>query len=210
MRMFFLLLTALSTLALPRVAEAEALRLGAPTLAPMSHVFFCLRYPEECKQDGGQNVALTAERMRELAWVNANVNSGIRPERNTEGLAGEKWLIWPASGDCNDYAVTKRHELLKRGWSQRQLLLAHVITPWGEGHLVLIARTENGDFVLDNLETRVLPWTEMRHRFVRIQSPDNPRFWAEVANAPVYAQAVPRPPSRAYSNGRKRYLWDYY
>jgi predicted transglutaminase-like cysteine proteinase len=36
------------------------------------------------------------------------------PERNSEGLAGEKWLIGPSSGDCNDYAVTKRSELLDR------------------------------------------------------------------------------------------------
>jgi len=38
----------------------------------------------------------------------------------------DTWRIALLSGDCNDYAVTKRHELLAI------LLLAEVVTPRGE------------------------------------------------------------------------------
>jgi predicted transglutaminase-like cysteine proteinase len=54
----------------------------------------------------------------------------------------------PSSGDCNDYAVTRRHDLIARGWPARSLLLAEVITSWGEHHLVVVVahqRCGSGD-----------------------------------------------------------------
>ena len=86
----------------------------------------------------GGPVRLTEERWEDLKEVNKTVNAAIVPEPSTEGLAGEKWLINPASGDCNDYEVSKRFELLKRGWPARALLLSEVKTAWGEGHLILV------------------------------------------------------------------------
>jgi predicted transglutaminase-like cysteine proteinase len=58
---------------------------------------------------------LTPQRAQELIAVNDRVNSAIKPERNDAGIAGERWILVPSSGDCNDYAVTKRHELIARG-----------------------------------------------------------------------------------------------
>ena len=95
------------------------------------------------------------ERWDDLRAVNKNVNAAIVPEHNSEGLAGEKWLIAPSSGDCNDYAVTKRSELLDRGWPTRALLLSEVVTSWGEHHLVLVVRTSSGDLVLDNMASEI-------------------------------------------------------
>ena len=94
------------------------------------------------------------------------------------GLAGEKWLINPKSGDCNDYAVSKRHELLARGWPSRTLLLAEVVTTWGEHHLILVVRTGDGDFVLDNISPSVRLWLKVPYRWVRVQSPLNPKLWS--------------------------------
>jgi predicted transglutaminase-like cysteine proteinase len=96
------------------------------------------------------------------------------PERNSEGLAGEKWLIGPSSGDCNDYAVTKRSELLDRGWPTRALLLSEVVTSWGEHHLVLVVRTSAGDLVLGNMASEIRLWTRAPYQRVRIQTPKNP------------------------------------
>ena len=107
-----------------------------------------------------------------------DVNRAIIPERNMEGLAGEKWLIGPSRGDCNDYAVTKRSELLERGWPTRVLLLSEVVTPWGEHHLVLVVRTSAGDLVLDNLTSQIRPWAQAPYSWVRIQTPKNPNYWA--------------------------------
>ena len=105
------------------------------TLPPMAFTQFCLRYADQCKSQRivfrGGPVRLTAERWEDLRTVNKRVNAAIIPEHNDEGLAGEKWLISPSSGDCNDYAVTKRSELLDRGWPTRALLLSEVVTSWG-------------------------------------------------------------------------------
>jgi predicted transglutaminase-like cysteine proteinase len=104
-------------------------------LPPLAFTQFCLRDADQCKSQRivfrGGPIRLTAERWDDLRTVNKKVNAAIMPERNSEGLAGKKWLIGPSSGDCNDYAVTKRSELLDRGWPTRALLLSEVVTSWG-------------------------------------------------------------------------------
>jgi predicted transglutaminase-like cysteine proteinase len=156
------------------------------TLAPMAFTRFCLRYADQCKSERimfrGGPVRLTEARWDDLKEVNKVVNSTITPEANTEGLAGEKWIINPASGDCNDYAVSKRFELLKRGWPARALLLSEVVTTWGEHHLILVVRTSAGDLVLDNLTPQIRPWTRAPYRWVRMQTPKNPNFWASLGS----------------------------
>lgn len=107
------------------------------------------------------------------------VNTRILPRRNEQGLAAEQWIVDPIFGDCNDYAVSKRHELLSRGWPMADLLLSEVVTFSGEHHLVLVARTSTTDFVLDNLHPHVRDWTEVTYRWVRIQVP-NSNHWASV------------------------------
>jgi predicted transglutaminase-like cysteine proteinase len=159
------------------------------TLPPMAFTQFCLRYAQQCKPQQilfrGGPVRLTAERWEDLKDVNNSVNAAIIPERNTEGLAGEKWLINPASGDCNDYAVTKRAQLLERGWHARDLLLSEVVTPWGEHHLVVVVRTSIGDLVLDNMSHQIRPWTRVPYQWVRMQTPKNPNYWASLADRRV-------------------------
>jgi predicted transglutaminase-like cysteine proteinase len=167
--------------------QLERVPQDTPTLAPMAHTVFCLKYPRECEVRKiafrGTKLELTAERMADLTAVNLKINRDIRPERNTLGLAGEKWLIAPSSGDCNDYAVTKRHELLQKGWPSRSLLLAEVVVPSGEHHLVVVVRSKQGDFVLDSLSPSIRPWAQIPYRWVRIQSAANPKFWSSVKPA---------------------------
>lgn len=133
----------------------------------------------------GGRLKLTAERMAQLQEVNRRVNSAIRPEPNLEGLRGEKWLLHPTSGDCNDYAVTKRHDLIAKGFPARSVLLSEVVTSWGEHHLVVVVRTFSGDLVLDNLTGHILPWSKKSYRWVRIQMPKNPTYWASLADRDV-------------------------
>jgi predicted transglutaminase-like cysteine proteinase len=174
-------------LGLPRglTFQLERIQFETPALAPMAHTRFCLRYADDCKVRRmtfrKPAVSIDAKRWADLVEVNATVNRAIRPMRNNAGLWGEKWLVNPKAGDCNDYAVTKRHELLKRGWSSSALLLAEVVTRWGEHHLVLVVRSREGDFVLDNLDANVHGWTKAPYRWVRIQSPRNPHYWSTVA-----------------------------
>jgi predicted transglutaminase-like cysteine proteinase len=165
--------------------QIDRVRIAEPALTPMAHTNFCLQYAADCEVRRmpfrGRGIAMDAKRWSEIVAVNAQVNRSIRPERNQGGVGAERWVLYPKSGDCNDDAVTKRHELLMRGWPSAALLLAHVQTRWGEHHLVLVVRTRDGDLVLDNLNAGVQHWSQTRYRWLRIQSPTNPKYWSTVA-----------------------------
>jgi predicted transglutaminase-like cysteine proteinase len=175
-------------LGLPQVlrSETDHIRSDGPVLAPMAHVRFCLRYYDDCEIRGTdfrrRNLTLTPQRWRELNTVNRQVNRNITAEANVGGVMHEEWLISPPAGDCNDYAVTKRHELLAHGWPSRVLLLSEVVVPSGQHHLVLLVRMKNVDLVLDNLNANVrsVGTTYSQYHWVRIESPQNPRLWESV------------------------------
>lgn len=182
------------------------IQFDAPALAPMAHTFFCLRYRDDCKVDAtalpDSTVTLTSNRWAELERVNAAVNRAIVPHPNTKGLAGEVWLIAPKAGECHDYAVTKRHELLALGWPEQDLLLSEVVTSWGEHHLVLVIRTNDGDFVADNLDANIRIWSQTPYQWVRIQSPGNPQIWSTLVNATAPPTATARARARARVSGQ--------
>ena len=178
-------------------SQLAQIRLTDPVHAPMAHVRFCLRYQEECAVHGidfrRRNFALTAERWKELNAINREVNRDIVPQPNLGGLATEEWVVSPPAGDCNDYAVTKRHMLLARGWPSRALLLSEVVVPSGEHHLVLVVRMKDGDLVLDNLNAnvRTVAMTRYQYQRLRIESPYNPKYWSGVnVPAPVRVAAM--------------------
>ena len=164
--------------------QLERIKLDTPALSPMAYMMFCVKYPRECEVRRmafrGRKLEMTPERWTDLQAVNVSVNRNILPEANTLGVTAEKWLISPVRGDCNDYAVTKRHQLLARGWPSRSLLLAEVVVPSGEHHLVVVVRTAQGDFILDNLSPHIKPWSKVPYQWVRMQVPSNPLFWSTV------------------------------
>jgi predicted transglutaminase-like cysteine proteinase len=149
----------------------------------MAHTAFCLRYRDECRARmhfRGGPVQLTETRWADLKEVNRAINGTIIPDPTELGPVVESWLIDPKRGDCNDYAVSKRHRLLSRGWPQRTLLLAEVETVRGKHHLILLVRTKGGDLVLDNLTPQIRPWSRAPYRWIRVQSPGNPKYWNAV------------------------------
>ena len=166
--------------------------LNTPVLAPNAFIRFCIRYPEDCRaRDFHQTpVSLTKARMAELSEINRNVNISIKPQPNLEGVSAEEWLVAPRRGDCNDYAVTKRHELLARGWPSRSLLLAEVVIASGEHHLVLVVRTREIELVLDNLNWDIRPVSQIDYQWVRVQQPENPKFWSKNNMAKVDKVAI--------------------
>jgi predicted transglutaminase-like cysteine proteinase len=158
----------------------------APTLAPFQHVRFCLRYPADCKSDPTEQerVALSDETLELLKRVNQSVNGAITPTLKSYGANLEdRWSIAPSRGDCNDYAVTKRHELVADGLPARALRLSVVKTAAGIGHLVLVVATTKGDLVLDNLTDAIRPWQRTGYEWLKIQSSADARFWYVVKPA---------------------------
>ncbi|MCK1495194.1 transglutaminase-like cysteine peptidase [Bradyrhizobium sp. 180] len=167
----------------PPQAALGRIELGRPTLPPLTYTMFCLRYEAECRSRRGFRggpVRLTEERWADLLEVNGLVNLSIVPAPNNLGVDGEAWSINPDRGDCNDYAVSKRHELLQRGWPARALLLSEVIVSSGEHHLVLLVRTRSGDLVLDNLASEIKLWSRVPYRWVRVQMPSSNQLWSTI------------------------------
>jgi len=161
-------------IALPRVSRA--LPEGAFTLAPMAFVQFCLTSPAQCVDSGPTQVELSQERWQELMLVNAEVNARIEPRL---GVTTD-WRVDATVGDCNDFALQKRDELLRRGWPSAALLLAVVQTRGGDYHLVLTIRSDRGDLVLDNLRPSIVAWDHAGYRWLKRQSSAQPRFWVRV------------------------------
>ena len=167
---------------------------ASPTLAPFQHVRFCLRYPSDCKSNPAENdhIDLDAETSELLKRVNHSVNLSIISTVKDYGPnLGDGWTIAPDTGDCNDYAVTKRHQLLESGLPSKALRLS-VVTASGIGHLVLVVVTTKGDFVMDNLTEVIRPWQSTDYHWLKIQSAADSKFWHEVK-----APAVGPPVSQA-------------
>ena len=122
------------------------------TLAPLEFVSFCMHNGGQCRPAGQPSAVVEAspENLAVIEEVNRQVNLRIRPSS-----ASTDWRINPASGNCNDYVVSKRYELLQRGFPSSALLINVVTTASGEGHLVLVVKTDRRDLVLDNLTSTI-------------------------------------------------------
>jgi predicted transglutaminase-like cysteine proteinase len=155
------------------------MREGDYALAPVAFIRFCLDYPQECPKSAGQSrVRLSHRSFAELASVNRAVNASIRPRRERSAIP--VWKLDARAGDCNAYAVQKRHELIRRGWPAAALALAVARTRRGEGHLVLTVRTNRGDLVLDNLRPIVVSWQRTGYDWIIRQSERNPQYWVRL------------------------------
>jgi predicted transglutaminase-like cysteine proteinase len=159
-------------------------------LAPFQHVRFCLRYPSDCKANPTENerIDLNAETSELLKRVNHSVNISIIPTPKSYGPnLGDGWTIAPETGDCNDYAVTKRHELLESGLPSKALRLSVVKTASGVGHLVLVVVTTKGAIVMDDLTDMIRPWQSTDYQWLKIQSATDSKFWHEIKRPAVRA-----------------------
>jgi predicted transglutaminase-like cysteine proteinase len=174
------------------VPKASAMAEGRRVLPPLGAIEFCARHPGECARRGGDDeFRLTSNRWTDLVAVNARVNRSIQASRDPmrHGRA-DVWTLGAARGDCEDYALQKRHELIAGGWPAASVLLAIVRSRRGVGHAVAVARTDRGDFVLDNLTNEILPWDRTGLTWIKRQSWRHPEVWVRVE------RPAPPPPAR--------------
>lgn len=156
---------------------------GNRVIPPFAHMVFCNARPEECTEPkrtrwGRAPIYLTALRKKELQDTNTSVNRAIRPMNDDPSfMGGDNWSLAPLAGDCEDYALTKRHALIAQGWPARTLRLAITYTSFGEGHLVLVVKTSGGDMVLDNRIDTLRKWNKSGLKWRMIQASFNPREW---------------------------------
>src|SRR5258708_5462706 len=110
--------------------------------------------------------------------VNTAVNRSIAPKPDLS--VTRKWRDDATQGDCKDYAMAKRSQLLDRGWPVSALLIAVAQIPSDEMHAVLIVLTDKGELVLDNLRYGITPWKALPYRSHKMMSPENPLFWRRI------------------------------
>lgn len=149
------------------------------TIAPFSFASFCNNNSAECEIQGSAKiVTLSPDKMSQLKSINSGVNRAIKYTSDQDD--DDAWEINVTQGDCEDFALTKRHKLLAAGWPSGALRIAVARTPSGVGHAVLVVSTDKGDYVLDNRTNEVKPWHRVNLKWLKIQSPDSPRKWLAI------------------------------
>ncbi len=157
------------------------------TTQPIGHHDLCARIPVECRErtPNEQAVRLTPALWNELIAVNDNVNTAIKPDTDKDIYGREEYWAYPDStgmGDCEDYVLLKRRELMQRGWPAGSLLITVVRQTNGDGHAVLTVRTDRGDLVLDNLEGKIKLWEATDYQFIKRQSDTDSGRWVAIAD----------------------------
>jgi predicted transglutaminase-like cysteine proteinase len=176
----------------PAIAQAELISAyaqhGAEASPPIGWHLFCR------EREGRADCAVPAlrpldaeldeRRWREILAINAKVNREIEPMTDAEHWGvPEKWSYpTDGKGDCEDYVLEKRRRLIAAGIPRQALLITVVRDRKGDGHAVLMIRTDRGDFILDNQEPRVRLWTETGYRFIKRQSQEDPNRWVSLGN----------------------------
>ncbi|RWM98783.1 MAG: transglutaminase [Mesorhizobium sp.] len=157
---------------------------GGRTTQPVGHYEFCQKIPQECNQRTPKQapIELTRKLWAKIVSINNSVNSRIAPRTDMELWGREE--VWSYSnsefGDCEDYALEKRRALMNIGVPAGDLLMTVARQPNGDGHAVLTVRTSLGEFILDNLETRVLSWTNTDYTYLKRQSSQNSGAWITI------------------------------
>ena len=140
---------------------------------------------EQAAADGAAIVVLDSENWALLNRVNRSVNRRIR---NASDLSNYGQLdYWQAPsgssprGDCEDYVLTKREELIAAGVPATALSIAIVNTRWGESHAVLLVAGDTGEVVLDNLSSWISRWDRTDYTWRERQAPGSVFEWVNVA-----------------------------
>lgn len=163
---------------------APFMRVIGQTTQPIGHHDLCARNPIECRERTSNDnaVHLTPARWNELIAINDNVNTAIEPDTDKDIYGTEEYWAYPdnGKGDCEDFVLLKRRELMERGWPAGSLLITVVRQTNGDGHAVLTVRTDRGDLVLDNLESKIKLWGDTDYQFVKRQSDRDSGRWVSI------------------------------
>ncbi len=165
---------------------SEPMRLGGYTSQPVGHFEFCQRYPSECQEvEQYAPLHLSTELWEFLDGTNTFYHLGISPVSDIDLYGREEvWAYTQTEGDCEDYVLTIQKYLEEHGIPASVLLITVVKKRDGEGHAVLIVRTDRGDLVLDNLDHKIKFWDETDYRYMKRQSEIHSGRWVTIKSQP--------------------------
>ena len=144
-----------------KVSDVEA----AP---PSGLIEFCQRNDGYCASE-----RKTFKLLRE---VNDDINHRLRFQTDAETHGRAEYWTLPLTfgesvqGDCEDYVLEKRQELLNRGVPADRLLIAVVHSQRTGLHAVLLYSSAKGDLVLDNTTGAILPWHMTGYKWIKRQA----------------------------------------
>ena len=174
-------------------AGSEPMLTAGLTSQPIGHFEFCKTHLAECSirtpDKGVQSLSDTV--LQEIEAINMEVNHSVRPMNDVDIYGkDEVWAYPNGVGDCEDYVLEKRRDLMRQGLSLSNLLITVVRKPDGEGHAVLTVRTNKGDFVLDNLTDTVRLWDLTGYRFLKRQATNHTGRWVTIRDSQPAAPLV--------------------
>lgn len=167
--------------------QSRTMPVGSATTTPIGWLMFCRENAPDCRPIPSEGVAprqASEVLLAEVDALNRRINTRVRPvtDRVLYGVE-ERWTYPDQNkGDCEDFALEKRRELHASGIPVADLLMTVVRKRDGEGHAVLTVRTDEGDYVLDNLDPRMKRWDETNYTFVKRQSSADPNVWLTIVN----------------------------
>jgi len=183
----------LAGLSISHASASQPMLTGSLTSQPIGHYEFCRANPIECNirmRDPGPE-HMSGVLWKQIVAVNVGVNAAIKPMNDLDIYGtDEVWAYPDGTGDCEDYALEKRRDLMRQGLSLSNLLLTVVRKPDGEGHAVLTVRTDKGDFVLDNLTNSVRQWDQTGYRFLKRQATNHTGRWVTIRDSQPAAPLV--------------------
>ncbi len=158
---------------------------GRITSQPIGHYRFCQSHESECAANAP---AAAAPKITEFGWnlvkqINSSVNQAIVPMTDEDVYGRDEVWAYPGeAGDCEDFALLKRKELIANGFAEANLLITVVRKLDGEGHAVLTLRSASGDYILDNLDNDVKLWSQTSYRFLKRQASSDAGRWVTIEN----------------------------
>jgi predicted transglutaminase-like cysteine proteinase len=154
---------------------------------------FCERSPAECAINPAEPAMIQLDERvwKAIVAINRQVNAAVSPREDVHhwGIV-DRWDS-PADGygDCEDYQLLKRHLLVEAGLPRRALRMVVVLDELGQGHAVLAARTDRGDFIIDNKRDAVLPWHQTGYVYIESEG-DKSLAWVALGNQIVVTSSV--------------------
>jgi predicted transglutaminase-like cysteine proteinase len=143
-------------------------------------VSFCQRYAHECVFSPSEpaTIALNPRTWQLIVSVNRKINADIQPLSDQDHWgAADRWdLPGDGMGDCEDYQLLKRKLLAEAGLPRRAMRITVVVDEKGEGHAVLMLRTDRGDIILDNKTNDILPWHDTGYIYVKREGQEGPAW----------------------------------
>ncbi len=166
-----------------------------PTSIPIGAAEFCKTHRDDCGPSPTfvDVEPLTEANWRQLVTINDAINTSVVPVTDSDLYrVTELWTYPAGSGDCEDFALEKRRQLIAKGWSPSALLMTVVRQQNGEGHAVLMVRTDRGDLVLDNQVGQILVWKDTSYQFIKRQSQTDSRKWVGIDDTRIVTASARR------------------